>query len=231
MLLAIDVPTLGSGELTLRLVVASVLGAAIGIERELREREAGLRTHLLVALGAAIFTIVSAFGFADVLRASTPSVLARLDPSRIAAQIVSGIGFLGAGAIIRQGLSVRGLTTAASLWIAAAVGMAAGAGMYTMSVIGTVIAVVALGPLRIYAFRMIERFRPEEHRLVVELRPDATVVQLLQDVTHLGYTAQSLDVEDASDRRIATLTLDRPVAELVPTLSDRDYVNGVRWRR
>jgi putative Mg2+ transporter-C (MgtC) family protein len=231
MLLAVDVPSLGSGELTLRLVIAAVLGAVIGIERELREREAGLRTHLLVALGSAIFTVVSAFGFADVLRESTPSVLARLDPSRIAAQVVSGIGFLGAGAIIRQGLSVRGLTTAASLWIAAAVGMAAGAGMYTMAVIGTAIAVVSLGPLRIYAYRVIERFRPEENRLTVELRPEATVVELLNDVIGHGYKAQSLDLEDSDDRRLVTLVVDRAVTELVPILSDREYVQAVRWQR
>jgi putative Mg2+ transporter-C (MgtC) family protein len=231
MLLAVDVPSLGDGELTLRLVVAAVLGAVIGIERELREREAGLRTHLLVALGSAIFTVVSAFGFADVLRESTPSVLARLDPSRIAAQVVSGIGFLGAGAIIRQGLSVRGLTTAASLWIAAAVGMAAGAGMYTMAVIGTAIAVVSLGPLRIYAYRVIEHFRPEENRLIVELRPDATVVELLNDVIGHGYKAQSLDLDDSGDRRVVTLVVDRAVTELVPVLSDREYVQGVRWQR
>jgi putative Mg2+ transporter-C (MgtC) family protein len=96
----------------------------IGLEREFREREAGLRTHLLVSLGAALFTIVSAFGFHDVL-SHDPNAVVRLDPSRIAAQIVSGIGFLGAGAIIRQGLSIRGLTTAATLWVVAAIGMAA----------------------------------------------------------------------------------------------------------
>ena len=99
-------PTIGWAAVLLRLFVAAVLGGAIGLERELRERQAGLRTHLVVSVGAALFTLVSAYGFTDWG--------VRVDPTRIAAQIVTGIGFLGAGAIIRQGLSVRGLTTAAT---------------------------------------------------------------------------------------------------------------------
>src|SRR4051794_35734840 len=105
----------------LRLSVAALLGGAIGMERELRERGAGLRTHLVVCVGSALFTLVSAYGFTGF----------RVDPTRISAQIVSGIGFLGAGAIIRQGLSFRGLTTAATLWLVAAIGMASGAGYYS----------------------------------------------------------------------------------------------------
>jgi len=112
--------TIGWPEVLLRIFVAAALGGAIGLERELRERQAGLRTHLVVSVGAALFTLVSAYGFSGFG--------SRVDPTRIAAQIVTGIGFLGAGAIIRQGLSVRGLTTAASLWLVAAIGMAAGAG-------------------------------------------------------------------------------------------------------
>src|SRR6059058_6235887 len=95
----------------LRLVVAGALGGAIGFERELREREAGLRTHMLVSVGSALFTVVSAYGFTAFIESGSSAV--RADPTRIAAQIVTGIGFLGAGAIIRMGLSVRGLTTAA----------------------------------------------------------------------------------------------------------------------
>ncbi|HET8606509.1 MAG TPA: MgtC/SapB family protein [Gaiellaceae bacterium] len=215
----------------LRLAVAAALGGAIGVERELREREAGLRTHLLVALGAALFTIVSAFGFDDVLGRSGPSVLVRLDPSRIAAQVVSGIGFLGAGAIIRQGLSVRGLTTAASLWIVAAIGMASGAGMYAPAAIGTVIVLFSLGPLRILAYRAMERFRPEEKRLVVELKTEATASQLLTDVHGQGYSVHSFELDEETDRRVVVLHLDHPVGPLVPVLSDVDYVLAVRWRK
>ncbi len=121
-------------DLTLRLVVALLLGAAIGWERELQRMPAGFRTHALVALGSAIFTVISAHGFTG------PGS----DPTRIAAQIVSGIGFLGGGAILHHGGTVRGLTTAASLWAVAAVGMAAGAGLYVMAVISAALVIVGL---------------------------------------------------------------------------------------
>src|SRR6478672_759270 len=140
-------PTLAWHEQLLRLGLAALLGGIIGIEREFREREAGLRTHMLVAVGAALFTVVSAFGFRDVL-GSGSGAFVRLDPSRISAQIVSGIGFLGAGAIIRQGLSIRGLTTAATLWAGAAIGMASGAGSYAAAIITTVLVLIMLWPLR-----------------------------------------------------------------------------------
>ena len=121
-------------ELTVRLVVALLLGAAIGWERELQRMPAGFRTHALVSLGSAIFTIVSAYAFTGPLS----------DPTRIAAQVVSGVGFLGGGAILHYGGTVRGLTTAASLWAVAAVGMAAGAGLFVVASISAVLVIVAL---------------------------------------------------------------------------------------
>src|SRR5207247_3962127 len=168
----------------LRLALAAVLGAAIGVERELREREAGLRTHLLVSLGSALFTIVSAYGFHAFL-ASGASVV-RADPTRIAAQIVTGIGFLGAGAIIRQGLSVRGLTTAATLWVVAAIGLAAGAGYYSAAVATTVPVIISLWPFRILARRLFLRFRPERERLVVDLDPGRSAAPVLEAVERAG---------------------------------------------
>jgi putative Mg2+ transporter-C (MgtC) family protein len=129
-------------ELTLRLVVALLLGAVIGWERELQRMPAGFRTHALVSLGSAIFTIVSAYAFTGPLS----------DPTRIAAQVVSGVGFLGGGAILHYGGTVRGLTTAASLWAVAAVGMAAGAGLFVVASVSTVLVIVALE-----VFQRIER--------------------------------------------------------------------------
>src|SRR6058998_3544152 len=126
---ASSIPSLSWEEILGRVALAAALGAVLGLEREIREREAGLRTHLLVSVGSALFTIVSAYGFHSFLTSGESVV--RADPTRIAAQIVTGIGFLGAGAIIRQGLSVRGLTTAATLWAVAAIGLASGAGYYS----------------------------------------------------------------------------------------------------
>jgi putative Mg2+ transporter-C (MgtC) family protein len=132
-------------DLAIRLLIAAVLGGAIGFEREVHNHPAGMRTHLLVSLGSAVFTELSIYGFESV---SAPGVSPVVDPSRIAAQIVSGVGFLGAGAILKYGTSIRGLTTAASLWTMAAIGMAAGAGAWLIAVVATLIVIVSLWPLR-----------------------------------------------------------------------------------
>jgi putative Mg2+ transporter-C (MgtC) family protein len=124
----------GQLDLLLRLAAGLVLGAIVGWERELQRMPAGFRTHALVGLGSALFTVVSAVAFAGETT----------DPTRIAAQIVTGIGFLGGGVILHHGGNVRGLTTAASLWTVAAIGMAAGAELYVVAVGGTVLAIVAL---------------------------------------------------------------------------------------
>ena len=127
-------------EFTLRLLLAGVLGAVIGLDREYRAKEAGFRTHFLVSLGSALFMIVSQYGFAGVLGEAGVG----LDPSRVAAQIVSGIGFLGAGTIIFQKQFVRGLTTAAGMWATAGIGMAVGGGMYWLGVSATVLTLAGL---------------------------------------------------------------------------------------
>jgi putative Mg2+ transporter-C (MgtC) family protein len=124
-------------ELAGRLAIGLVLGALIGFEREMHRQPAGFRTHSLVALGSALFTVISAYGFTG------PTI----DPTRIAAQIVSGIGFIGAGTILQHRGSVRGLTTAASLWSVAAIGMAAGAGMVALAIVGALLILVVLSVL------------------------------------------------------------------------------------
>lgn len=131
-------------EFVLRLFVAAMLGGVIGLEREYRAKEAGFRTHFLVALGSGLFMILSQFGFDDVL-AHYEQV--SLDPSRIASQVVTGIGFIGAGTIIFQKHVVRGLTTAAGLWVTSAIGMTAGTGMYVLSIATTVLVLLCLEAL------------------------------------------------------------------------------------
>lgn len=130
----------------LRLLIAGAMGVCIGVEREYRAKEAGYRTHFLVALGSALLMIVSQYGFSDVLAAD----LVRLDPSRIAAQVVSGIGFIGAGTIILQKQIVRGLTTAAGIWATSGIGLAIGAGMYGVGIAATVLVLLGLEALSFF---------------------------------------------------------------------------------
>ena len=196
-------PELSLAELALRIALAAGLGAAIGLERELREREAGLRTHLLVSLGAALFTIVSAYAWSDWSFSNRSGIV--FDPTRIAAQIVTGVGFLGAGAIIRQGLTVRGLTTAATLWAVAAIGMAVGAGYYAAAVITTVVVIVSLWPLRILAYRLFTRVRPEERPLEIELPSGASAQPVLAAVEDLGAEVESFQLERSRDGLLVTL--------------------------
>lgn len=130
----------------LRLLIAGAMGVCIGVEREYRAKEAGYRTHFLVALGSALLMIVSQYGFSDALAAD----LVRLDPSRIAAQVVSGIGFIGAGTIILQKQIVRGLTTAAGIWATSGIGLAIGAGMYGVGIAATVLVLLGLEALSFF---------------------------------------------------------------------------------
>ena len=123
-----------------RLLLAGVLGAAIGLDREYRAKEAGFRTHFLVSLGSALFMLVSQYGFTEAIARSGAS----FDASRVAAQVVSGIGFLGAGTIIFQKQFVRGLTTAAGLWATAGIGLAVGGGMYALGVAAAVLTLAGL---------------------------------------------------------------------------------------
>jgi putative Mg2+ transporter-C (MgtC) family protein len=217
--------SIGWPEVLLRLFVAAALGGAIGVERELRERQAGLRTHLVVSVGAALFTLVSAYGFSNFD--------GKVDPTRIAAQIVSGIGFLGAGAIIRQGLSVRGLTTAASLWLVAAIGMAAGAGYWDGALIATLGALLTLGPLRVVAFRILSRYRPVHDRLLVEIPAGGSPGPIVDAIEQAGGRVVSLDVTQEGDRRSVAAGVELPpgtvAVAVVAGVADVDGVLEVQW--
>ncbi len=194
--------SIGWDETLLRLAVAALLGAVIGLERELDEKAAGLRTHMLVSAGAALFTLVGAYGFAGFFGHGGNVV--SFDPSRVAAQIVTGIGFLGAGVIFRQGFTIRGLTTAASLWLVAAIGMSAGAGYWAGAVLATGAGVVSLRPLE----WLKERLLPQRAAtlLVVELEDGATsgpvldAVERLADLLALRRDGPRLEIEVRIDR-------------------------------
>ena len=226
--LAVTVPTLSWSESLLRITLAAVFGGAIGLEREFREREAGLRTHMLVSVGSALFTITSAYGFHDFLIHNGGGVI-RADPTRVAAQIVTGIGFLGAGAIIRQGLAVRGLTTAATLWVVAAIGLASGSGYYSAALMTTIVVVFLLWPLRYVARRFFER--PHEHRLSVQLTAGATAATVVEALERLGVRIESFELgdEDALD---LLLDLPRGISPdvIVRQLVSRPEIRSASWR-
>jgi putative Mg2+ transporter-C (MgtC) family protein len=225
-----------AGELGLALL----LSAAIGLEREIRQKDAGLRTHTLVGVGAALFMLISKYGFTDVLEAR----LAVLDPSRVAAQIVSGVGFLGAGLIFVSRGSVRGLTTAASIWVVAAIGAAAGAGLVVLAALATgLYFVVAL------AFPAITHRLPLPAATVSALRvryPDGRGLlrDVLREAAERGFAIDDVSTEPAGRRpgagagptsngepAMVEVTLHvhgkHPVGELAAALSDLDYVDAV----
>jgi putative Mg2+ transporter-C (MgtC) family protein len=223
------VPDLSTTEALLRLLLAAGLGGAIGLERELRDHEAGFRTHLLVSLGACVFTLVSAYAWTDWTFSTSSGVV--FDPTRIAAQIVTGIGFLGAGAIIVRGISVRGLTTAATLWVVAAIGMAAGTGYYEVGIGAAILVLVSLGPLKLVSSRLISRVRPEEAELAIALAPGGDGALVLARIEELG--AQVNTVEFGDDRtmdvvlRASRRSESARVAEQLTKLED---VERVQWR-
>jgi putative Mg2+ transporter-C (MgtC) family protein len=214
----------------LLLLIAFVLSMVIGIERQMRQKSAGMRTHTLVGTGAALFTLVSGFGFNAVLGTDV-----NLDPSRIAAQIVSGVGFLGAGVIFMRRDVVRGLTTAATIWMTAAIGMACGAGMPVLAVAATVLHLVAVGP-----FARLGRFLPSpDRRRIVTVRYDdgAGVLRaILATATSMGFEASVLGTEVHRDgarpqvRAAMRFSGRAPLQNLVLALDDLDGVTGVRLR-
>lgn len=183
-------------ELAARLVLAAVLGGVIGVEREMSEQPAGLRTHISVALGSALFVVAGAYGFGEFVdrRADTN---AQISVDRVASTVVTGVGFLGGGAILKHGASVRGLTTAASLWVTAAIGMAAALGSYTMSVVTTVILLVALAGLR----------RPRRWLAKHRIRRGSSVVVTMARGASAGDIVKALsEMEGVEVRELAVRT-------------------------
>jgi putative Mg2+ transporter-C (MgtC) family protein len=208
----------------IRIVIAAALGGLIGIEREIREHTAGFRTHILVSVGAAAFTIASSYGLQGT----------GLDPNRISAQIVTGIGFLGAGAIIRYGASVRGLTTAASLWTVAAVGLLAAQGFWQAALITTGVVIFSLYLLRFVEDKFLYPLAGHPIEVQVQFRssgytPLAQLMAALQEV-HVVIKEMAV-VPGESDSNIIHLSLRLPrrqePAKLLALLSELDDVRKV----
>jgi putative Mg2+ transporter-C (MgtC) family protein len=202
--------------------LALVLSALIGLEREIRQKSAGLRTHTLVGVGAALFMLISKYGFNDVLEPGRVI----LDPSRVAAQIVTGVGFLGAGLIFVRHDSVRGLTTAAAVWVTAAIGACAGAGLPILAAVTTAIYfVVALG------FPEITRRLPRSSTAISMIRvryPDGRGIlrQLLQVATARGFAIDQLSTESLGHRHPTPSEPARAGDDGVPMVEVEMHVHG-----
>ena len=187
-------------DLIFRLLLAGLMGGFIGFEREFRAKEAGIRTHFIVALGAALFMIISQYAFTG-----------RFDASRVAAQVVSGIGFIGAGVIIFQKNAVRGVTTAAGLWVAAAIGLACGAGMYDVAGAAALMTVICLELMHFFHLRYGEK--------VVDLTLKSQGNQDLLAV---------LDVLKAEKINVETYSVFGSKVHLTVRLQQRNYVDMLR---
>jgi len=217
-------------EIVIRLSSAALCGALIGIERERKEWTAGMRTHMMVAVGSALYMILSAYGFEEFIGREG----VEFDPTRIAAQVVSGIGFLGAGTIIflHRGI-IRGLTTASGLWTVAAIGMAVGAGMYWAAIATTVIALIIL-----LVVQKIEEFffskKKEGPLLVVKLKAIEESKEVLRDLLKddiLTLDHFSIDRTDEGDSEIKIISNDKAaLKKLAARLNDDDRVRGIDFR-
>lgn len=153
--------------IVIRVLSALLLGFAIGLEREMTNKYAGLRTNILVCLGACIFTIISIYGFPEV--SVTGDELGTRDTARVAAQVVTGIGFIGAGTVFRHGATVFGLTTAATLWVSAAIGMACGSGMYSLAILSTIFSIIVLVSVRLFERKILVSSAKNTRRLKMSI--------------------------------------------------------------
>jgi len=208
----------------LRLLLAAALGGLIGLEREHSGKPAGFRTNLLICLGAGLITELSMTISRDV---TLPGGF-RSDPGRIAAQIVSGIGFLGAGTIMHARGMVTGLTTAATLWVVAAVGMAAGAGLYTHAVVGTLLVLLALMILGRFEDHLLPRRRSDRTVVVgLDARPEL-ITEMEQLLTRSGFQVVAIDVDRTDSEYSACFTTRGAAADMDDVVSRLLAHAGVR---
>jgi len=223
--------TIGWLEILLRLVLAAIFGAAIGLERERKDWAAGIRTHMMVSMGSALIMLVSSFGFQDIVGAS----YAELDPSRVAAQIVSGIGFIGAGAILfRKPGTVMGLTTASGIWTVAGIGMATGGGMYFAASTATVLSLLILWGLQPLQKRFSAKFQHKSLMITAkgDTNPKKIINKLLED--------SELDFADfAVNRYKKELVIEVKLMnsasahfrKTIDMLNEESYIRKISWKK
>ncbi len=220
----------------IRLIIAAILGAIIGIERDTHGRAAGVRTNMLVSLGSALFMIISEY-IVTSFSGNTSQSIVRADPARIAAQIVTGIGFIGAGAIIKSGFTIRGLTTAACLWISAGIGMSAGTGLYKLAILTTIISLIGL-----IIFNYAEKLLPKNSYRILEITTsnDINISEIIDTIKRLKIKVLYLDKERdyESNRMILKFNIrvfhrgitDKIVHKVVENIENLDIdLYNIKW--
>ncbi|WP_010277361.1 MgtC/SapB family protein [Paenibacillus senegalensis] len=215
-------------DLTIRLVLALILGGFIGLEREKNNHPAGLRTHILVCVGSALLMLLSIYGFAEFANEFN----VRIDPARLAAQVIPGIGFLGAGTIIRTGLSIKGLTTAASLWVAAAIGLAVGAGFYYAAFLATAFVLLSLWILNIVEKKYFTDKRTYWLKLTTTQK-EGTLTQISSYLETKGVLVRKMKMEDVDPQHPEKLQLSIMIIVNKPKLlavmtDDLKAISGVQ---
>lgn len=200
-------------DIIIRILSALLLGFAIGLEREMTNKYAGLRTNILVCLGACIFTIISIYGFPTFAEGDNVIVSQATgvrDTARIAAQVVTGIGFIGGGTVLRHGATVFGLTTAATLWIAASIGMACGAGIYFVAIVGTILSIITLVSVRVFEKNVLISSTKNTKRLKVNIsclseKSNDIYDYLIENYTHLREISKKLNKQDENLTKIVVI--------------------------
>lgn len=194
--------------LVIRVLSSVLLGFAIGLEREMTNKYAGLRTNILVCLGACLFTIISIYGFPEV--SVTGDELGTRDTARVAAQVVTGIGFIGGGTVLRHGATVFGLTTAATLWVSASIGMACGAGMYGLAIVATILSIIVLVSVRLFEKNVLISSTKNTRRLKMSIsclneNSNDIYDYIIENSKHLREISRKLNKQDDNLTKIVVI--------------------------
>ena len=217
-------------EILIRLFLAAFFGALVGLERERKDWTAGMRTHMMVCVGSSLIMLVSSFGFSDVLGRANIS----LDPSRVASQVISGIGFIGAGTILflKQG-TIRGLTTASGLWTVAAIGLATGGGMYFAAAAATILSIIILWALQPIEKKLTQGFKTKTLRILTN--PDTDLSELFKKLEGKGVTFTSFLLDKNEDGFNFQLKIEEAnlakLTELITELQKEKTVKEIFWNK
>lgn len=222
----------------IRIAIAVLFGFCIGLERELTNKYAGLRTHILVCLGACVFTLISIYGFPTFAPGDNVIIdhaTGVRDTSRVAAQIVTGIGFIGAGTVLRNGPIVFGLTTAATLWIAASIGMACGAGMFEIAFAGTVLSILTLVMIRIFERKVLPTSTKKTRRIKINLTCISEATEKIYDFILEKYpniyeiTKKQLKTDEKSTKIACVIDVNtrKPIKDLYKTFEKLEGIDSI----